>query len=493
MPTMPTTRTLTAVATLLWAGVAAAAAPPPGDRALLIGIDRYADSSLNLQGSVNDVRDMSGLLRDHWGFRPEQIRTLTNEEATRDDILAAVKDWLIGETRPGDRVFFYYSGHGYHAPDRDGDEPDGLDEVLVPHDAAVEDDRADPVIVRNLILDDEFAALFDRLRDRRPILIFDSCHSGTMTRAFDRDADIPAHARTPRFGTASRGSRSISEPMVRSHQTGRAFIEGRGNMIAWTAVSPLQLALIDAETARPQGVFTGRFVRALRQGLADRDGSGRVSHAELLDYLSTESEAYCRRNPRDCRGGLTPTLEVPADMLARDVLTGGQGGSVAEIASEALGHDNVARVVLEILPARRIRLDDEMTFRVTSERTGHLLVLDINARGELTQIFPNRHSDRAGKGAVIAAGRPITVPDAYYGFRFRAAEPVGRGLLIAIVTEDPVSLADVTGRSRSFEPVPEASAYLAALAQRLRETWTRELENRRIAWSMTRLEYEIVR
>jgi hypothetical protein len=50
-------------------------------------------------------------------------------------------------------------------------------------------------------------------------------------------------------------------------------------------------------------------------------------------------------------------------------------------------------------------------------------LLDINAKGELLQLFPNRFSDKAGKSNRIVVQQPITIPDAYYGFALYASEP----------------------------------------------------------------------
>jgi hypothetical protein len=42
--------------------------------------------------------------------------------------------WLVQEAQPGDELFFSYSGHGSSRTDVDGDEVDGMDEVIVPMD-----------------------------------------------------------------------------------------------------------------------------------------------------------------------------------------------------------------------------------------------------------------------------------------------------------------------------------------------------------------------
>ena len=242
-------------------------------------------------------------------------------------------------------------------------------------------------------------------------------------------------------------------------------------------------------------MFTGRFVRGIIERSADRNRDGRVTHSELLDHVRSESEAYCSRHPGDCERGLTPLLEGPPDILARDVLVaGGPVDDTVEATADAtLGHDNPAGVRLEIWPSARVRLGEEVVYRVRSERAGHLLIVDVATDGKVTQIFPNRWSEQAGAGAVIEAGRGIAIPNDYYGFRFVAGEPTGRGSLFAIVTEDPVSLDELLDPNRDLRPVADARRWLHALGERLRAPWQGAGEIREARWSAVRVEYEIVR
>ena len=56
---------------------------PLGDRALLIGVDQYKDSRLDLAGgSANDARAMASFLTEVMGFPPDTVLTLTNKAAT---------------------------------------------------------------------------------------------------------------------------------------------------------------------------------------------------------------------------------------------------------------------------------------------------------------------------------------------------------------------------------------------------------------------------
>ena len=52
-----------------------------------------------------------------------------------------------------------------------------------------------------------------------------------------------------------------------ARQSDKGFIDTGGNIAAWTAVSPLQLALEDREADEPQGVFTRLFVRGIGERL----------------------------------------------------------------------------------------------------------------------------------------------------------------------------------------------------------------------------------
>ena len=480
-----------------------APAPARGDRALVVGIDRYADPGFtDLRGAARDARNIQWLLTEHLGFAPERIRVLTDEAATREGIVSGIRDWLVAGSRPGARALLYFAGHGYFQRDKDGDESDGYDEALVPHDARLISAETRPMQVANLVLDDEVGALLGELRGREVYVIVDSCHAGTMTRSLAPPGADPRYVRTLGLGMGTQARRSVgrstftrSTAAARQRESG--FIEAEGNVVAWTAVSPLQLALEDREAQEPQGVFTRQFVRGIAERLADRDGDGRVVHAELLDYVRSQSGAYCARHPRDCGAGLTPMLEGRRDLLIADVAIGAPAGGTSEVAVGAaadgvLGHDNAAGVQLEIRPAARVRVGTSVTYRVRSGRAGHLLLVDVAADGTVTPLFPNRFSERAGEGAAIGAGRVVEIPNAYYGFRLVASPPLGRGHAFAVVTEDPISLDDLLGPNRDLRPVADAKGWLLALGERLRTPLLGEAGTREARWSAVRVEYEIV-
>lgn len=145
-------------------------------RALLIGIDAYPKIR-QLSGCVNDVRLMRAILQDNFGFVPDSITVLENDQATRVAILAAF-DALIAATGRDDIVVIHYAGHGSQMTDLEGDEPSGYDSTIMPFDTeGWQGDNRD-------ITDDEIGLKLDALGAQTSYitLIFDSCHSGTITR-----------------------------------------------------------------------------------------------------------------------------------------------------------------------------------------------------------------------------------------------------------------------------------------------------------------------
>ena len=136
--------------------------------ALCIGINNYPGADSDLSGCVNDANDWAREL----ARRRFEVEKLLDGQATGKAVRSAIRQTLA-RARAGDLVVVHYSGHGSFVPDEDGDEPDGTDECLCPHD----------VKTKGPITDDE---LFDLYSARPPgvrvLMVSDSCHSGTVAR-----------------------------------------------------------------------------------------------------------------------------------------------------------------------------------------------------------------------------------------------------------------------------------------------------------------------
>jgi len=175
-------------------------------RALLVGINDYAASSVpDLHGAANDLTLMQSLLVNRYAFVQQNIKVLPDAKAKRADILAALET-LIGQTERDDVVVFYYSGHGSRIRDvPGGDETDQWDETIVAHDSRLQDVFD--------ITDDELNRLFVRLAARTPnvTVILDSCHSGTAGRNTATVRQAPDDLRNPPAEPAG-GARAAEGP-----------------------------------------------------------------------------------------------------------------------------------------------------------------------------------------------------------------------------------------------------------------------------------------
>ncbi|MCA9163321.1 MAG: DUF4384 domain-containing protein [Planctomycetales bacterium] len=165
------------------------------------------DASSDLFACHRDAQQLAEVMRDVG--RLDGLKLFTNETATKANFQAAVTEWLPSVSRPGDTVIIFYSGHTGQLPDQNGDEPDGQDEFLVPHDflggqelealkklydedkltsgdrkffeqlVANYKDKSLLELVENTgITDDAMARWIQRLEGRQLLFISDSCHSG---------------------------------------------------------------------------------------------------------------------------------------------------------------------------------------------------------------------------------------------------------------------------------------------------------------------------
>lgn len=142
-------------------------------RAVLIGINKYQVPGSDLNGCVNDVKNLSGALKTYYGFADKDITTLTDLKATKKAMQAAIQKLIVGGKK-GDTLLLHYSGHGSNVPDDNGDEADHRDEILCPTDLDWKD----------TLRDDWLRKIFNKLRKGVSLtVIMDCCHSDTITRA----------------------------------------------------------------------------------------------------------------------------------------------------------------------------------------------------------------------------------------------------------------------------------------------------------------------
>jgi metacaspase-1 len=153
-------------------------------RALCVGINDYPYDGNDLNGCVNDANAWADLLVTQYGFANSDVKLMLDAEATRKDVLDALKD-LLALAQPGDTLVFTNSSHGSYVAEKGGDE-EKFDEIVCPYD-----------IDKNEIRDDDLREIISGLKNGVTLaVILDNCFSGTGTRAAVDDL-VPDRLRKP--------------------------------------------------------------------------------------------------------------------------------------------------------------------------------------------------------------------------------------------------------------------------------------------------------
>ena len=136
-------------------------------KALLVGIN-YTGTQNELFGCINDVNSVKERINNEGFTTINTLTDITVKKPTRQNILDEFKKLLVN-SESGDLLFFLYSGHGSYVLDKNGDEKDGYDELLVSCDLQG-------------ITDDDFKILILQYlkKDVTLFAMFDCCHSGTI-------------------------------------------------------------------------------------------------------------------------------------------------------------------------------------------------------------------------------------------------------------------------------------------------------------------------
>ena len=249
--------------------------------ALLIGANQYPNLEERwwLKGPANDVQLVAQYLTTEAPvpFASDNVTVLSDGVAgstppTLEAIRGAFAN-LTAEVQPGDFVYLHFSGHGTQAPALDpATELDGLDELFLPVDIGPWSDQVGAV--ENALVDDEIGALIDGLRAKGANVwaVFDSCHSGTATRAVtSAEDDVRVRQLPPEaLGIdvdAVEVSRSVDPRATEAPFDGGA---GEGSFVAFFAaqtneVTPEKNLPRGKPGRKPQGVFTWTLMETLAE------------------------------------------------------------------------------------------------------------------------------------------------------------------------------------------------------------------------------------
>ncbi|UCE56144.1 MAG: caspase family protein [Desulfobacterales bacterium] len=410
------------------------------DRALLIGVGRYAHFTERLNGVSLDLNMMTEVAQ-LMGFKSHEIKILEHGRASTARVYETIENWLIKGSGPDDRVLFYFSGHGSQIPDENDDEADQFDEVLLLYDVA-RIEKSGRQTLSGVLLDDHFNNMLDRMQSRNILVIMDACHSGSATRS---------------IRLISR-SLQVNEAKVKYFYYSPALeaAGGRGRFDVMEQAPPLtdgsRYVAITACRDDEKTVVTAQgsiFTLGIRQAIRSAAMSGTNITAEELQLGATR---FIREQIRSDDGVFHPQIAGNSQLRKRPLqlvsLADGNGFVRKKLDKLVQKSSNT----VWIKPNKAcFEPGDVLELSVWIPEPGYLNIIHITADDQATVLFPNQyHPDNAvGRGKLI-------IPTPCMDFEIVTDGPLGPNLITAFLTRRPMN-----SYHSGFKTLPDVLAHLS--------------------------------
>jgi len=252
--------------------------PPyiPKKTALLFGINDYPGIQNDLAGCVNDVKDVEFKVKALW---PEFVTKLfLNFQVTRNRFLTELKTAVHALIpHSNDVLLVWNSSHGTQVYDISGDESDGYDEALYLYDGPVLDDEINEI-------------LQDIPEGVTVILCFDTCFSGTVTKAIDTNRKVKFY--------------QMPGVPIRKNIKKRFAENFDGNWIVYSGCSENEYSYDAYFDDKPNGAFTYYALKTIERGIDYWKW-----FMDIRTYLPNKNHPQ------------SPTLEGPDEKLTKPILT----------------------------------------------------------------------------------------------------------------------------------------------------------------------------
>lgn len=257
--------------------------PRSNRHALIIGISKYGDPGISPLPGARIDRESATQMATAMQVPASNISYLQDEQATADNIRAALKN-LENRVQEGDRVFIHYSGHGTRSYDA---EAGGCVEALLGYEGTY----------KALLTNREMVSLLKPITNKtdKLFVMYDACHSG----------GIVSNASTVRTrGIGMAGSRmdplgngndeGLLSPKVAniSEECGRPVnVKTRNLLVESVSAGTLPQDIIHISASRDnevsfddslKGGLATQFVRdCMLRDAVDLDKSGAISMDEI--------------------------------------------------------------------------------------------------------------------------------------------------------------------------------------------------------------------
>lgn len=413
------------------------------NHALIMTID-YAGTANELPGIQLDG-DMAVKIAEGMGVPRQNIKWIRNRDLTMVGMNAAIQDLLQNRIADGDKVFMYYSGHGYQSSGASSK----CTESLVTSDTKFfEDDR-----LRQSL--DSLAAKASQV-----VMFNDSCFSGgAATKDLSRDKDESV----PKVFMDTKALSSADVDYACGQASNKDFASRTLGVVA--RQRPTQMLYVaasgDHEVSRASKAgswATQAWASCLSGSAADLDGNGIVDGNELQKCSQTFINQRFNRQQ-------TITLVGNTSLSINFVNAG--GGAPTSVANprgtlETLraAADPGIKVGLSIAKSRLTIGRDLLDLSVKAERDGYLHLLHVASDGKFYVLFPNKIDGNN----FVKAGTHL-FPKQSWGIQ--AQGPVGTSYVMAYMANSPKDFTkglDAEGPFATGEANSDTTRKLAVIA-----------------------------
>lgn len=392
----------------------------------------------------------------------------------------------------------------------------GVEEVVV-HEvyrAAIDSARKQPT---ESLVQDALSRIAEKVGNDIALLRLDRAWAGPKMRISLRPEADPAaqsQVRVAGFGVIEGGRR-----LQRYTLSGGATVLAGSSLLLETAVETIERTSC-RQRYREATIGDGQICAGLEEGgqdscqgdsggpLVARDAQGCPYQIGLVSwgegcavakaygvYTRVSHYAEWLQKRVGALAGLADRFQETGPALSGPELAEG-AGQLESLLGNAPG-----QISLSIRGGNRVVLGSDVVFQATSSIDGRLIVLDVNANGEVMVIFPNKYVKSADVG-LVKRSEPIPIPSKDYGFTaFRAVEPLGKSTLLALVVPMDFDLERIASplgqRTKGFVPVNEPTSYFMRLIRQIESALTKVRSRHGDAgmdgWAYAATDYEIIR
>jgi hypothetical protein len=362
------------------------------NHALLIGIGKYQQRTL--EGPAYDVAALTSMLIRHYGFKRKNVRTLVNQEAAKFRILDEMQR-LLQISRPGDRVFVYFSGHGTSRRDE-------LLSLPLPH-ASGALVPADFKWDSNQSIESQLSQLIVGKRDLRPILtlldqdrqvlvVFDTCFSGNTVRGLTEpepagvDRYIPLDTKAIFSEEQDIGDFADNlKPDDPYPYQNTFYISASSENETAKDIRTDLLYLYPTVDGNPHGVLTDSLLRVLEGHTpVDTDNDGRWSQIEFYQAVRSEVQRRFRQTPQ-----ALPKEGENAVQLRNRTFFVRSPGNLIQPGEVTQGSKSIIKIrVADDLEDLRLSVSQIEGVEITKKDPDLMLIKEQN---EVVLTLPNRH------------------------------------------------------------------------------------------------------